>query len=377
MKALVAAGLVLIFGLGLTSAAPAGAREAPQPCWLIQEARLSGFTLKFFLTERHRETLRAEGLTEAQPGGWPGPPLELSETTRRNLVLGRGAGLYLEVWRGEGLVYVLDDVGVFEQFSGFDRLLMRRGDYPRKGCSTRALYYNTGSGGALRGRNLMLTVCPEEERLTAFETDCYYDILYERVTGGYPDDEFDRLERRADLPAFRQVCDPRLKNYGRQGSGGLPSPVRLVVFDPKDNQWRADRPGELAGFYFSQVPIALDYSGLEIQSRPPADRSPAEAEKSARALMAEIKTDKTGFVKKTRRDLALVTYCLIMMGAPEKEVREFFLTMTAEYARVRGSLDWGPDNPPQVFAAIVKAAREFQPLERDSVYPKKPAASKK
>ena len=369
-----AATVVVGFLLGLASLlgpAPVAAQEAPERCWLVREIVQGGFTLKFFLTDRHRETVKTENLAADHPGGWYGTSLELSEATRRNLFLGRAGGLYMEVWRDGGLVYVLNDSGVFEQFSGFERLLMKQAGYPKKGCTTHALYYNTGQSAVLRGRNLMLTVCPDEERLTAFATDCPYDILYERVTGGYPDDEFDRLERRADLPAFRQICDPGLKGYGQKDSGGLPTPVRLLVFDAKENKWRADHPGELPGFYFFQIPITLDYSGIELQSGPPADLSPTEAQKSASGLMSEILANKTAFIKKTKRDLALVAYCLIMMGAPEKEVREFFLTMAAEYSKVRGSWDWSREKPSKVFADIVQAAKSFQPLERDSGYPKK------
>ena len=66
-------------------------------------------------------------------------------------------------------------------------------------------------------------------------------------------------------------------------------------------------------------------------------------------------------------DLAFVTYSLLMMDLSEKEVRQFFLTMAAEYAKVYKSFDWG-GTPEKAFADIAAASRSFNPLERDDVF---------
>ena len=55
--------------------------------------------------------------------------------------------------------------------------------------------------------------------------------------------EFARSQGRT--PPGRQVCDSALNNYGRVG--GLPCPVRLLIFDEKADQWRADALGFVAG----------------------------------------------------------------------------------------------------------------------------------
>jgi hypothetical protein len=83
--------------------------------------------------------------------------------------------------------------------------------------------------------------------------------------------------------------------------------------------------------------------------------------------MAEILDTKTDFIQKTKLDLAFVAYSLIMMGLPEKEVRAFFLVMAEEYARIKGSFNWG-GAPEKVFDDLAAAAKNFQPIERDEVF---------
>jgi len=359
----------------LVSAPAVRAADPPERCWLVQEVVRGGFTLKFFLTDRHQEAVDNEDLGGRHPGGQYDRPVELSDFTRRSLILGGAYAMYMEIWRGDELVYILNDSGAFEYFSGFDKAVMTQKDFPVKGCTTHALYYNTGGPVIISGRNIMLTVCPEEERLTTYETRCYWDILYERVSGGYPDDEFDRLKKPAGAPALRLLCDPGLDNYGSTGPGGLPRPVRLLVFDQKEARWRTDRLGEFPGFYFNQIPISLEYSGLEVKSGAPPGSDQAAWEKAGRQLMEEIHGDKTNFIKKTGPDLAFVSYGLLMMGLPKAEVKAFFLEMAAEYTRVRGALNWSRAGPDKIFEDIAAAAENFQPVERDQVFPMKKTSS--
>lgn len=376
MKYILFVALTLLISVPAASAAEV---KAPARCWLAQEVQRGGFTLKFFLTDRHQEIMEEEDLAGRFPGGQVDRPVELSEFTRRNLILGGAQSMYLEIWRGDKLVYIMNDSGAFEYFSGFDKALMRQDDYPVRGCVTHALYYNTGGPIALSGRNIMLSLCPNGERLTAYQTRCHWDILYERVSGGRPDDEFDRLKKRPDSPALRLLCDPGLDNYGRLGAGGLPRPVRLLVFDDQAGNWRADRAGEFPKFYYNQIPISLEYSGLELKTAPPASADRAAAEKAARELMAEIKGAKTTFIKKTGADLAFVSYSLLMMGLPAEEVKSFFLEMAAEYAKVRGSFNWAKAGPEKVFADIAASAEKFRPVDWDQFFPadKNPGKPKK
>lgn len=353
-------------GLTLT-AEPSLADALPKKCWLAQEVKRGAFTIKVFLTERHEKILEAENLLVRHPHGQPGQPVGLSEGTRRRMFFQGPYPMYLEIWHANRLLYVLNEVGSFENFAGFEKILMGQMNFPEKDFITYALYFNTKGSSALTGQNIMLAISPKEERFTAYQTDCHYDILYERVTGGYPDDEFERAKPGPGGAALRRICDPTLDNYGGLGQGGLPRPVRQIVFDAKAKKWRADRPGEFPDFYWGQVPLTLDYSGLEIASQLPESASRAQVEKSGRELMAEIVAGKTEFIKKTKLDLAFVTYSLIMMGLPEQEVRDFFLTLAAEYVRAKGGANWAKA-PEKTFDAIVAAAKDFQPIERDEIF---------
>ena len=355
-----------IFFSFLLAAAPALAADLPGKCWLAQEVKRGGFTLKVFLTELNDKTVEAENLLARHPNGSPHMQVGLSEGTRRRMFFQGPYPIYLELWHGNRLLYVLNEVGAFENFSGFEKVMMRQDDFPQKDFLTYALYFNTQGSAALTGRNIMLSISPKEERFVAYQTNCQYDILYERVTGGPPDDEFERLKRPGGA-AIRHVCDPTLDDYGDLGQAGLPRPVRLIVFDAKEKKWRADRPGEFSDFYWGQVPLTLDYSGLEIETTLPEKAGRAQAEKSGRALMTEILEGKTEFINKTKLDLAFVTYSLIMMGLTENEVKEFFLAMADEYTRVKGSFNWGAE-PEKVFADIVAATQNFQPVERDEIF---------
>ena len=356
MKIIAALVFVLVTAIG--PAAQAG--EAGR-CWLVEEIKHGGFAVKIFLTGRHQDMVESENLAARYPAGRYDRPVEMTESGWRRLFFQPPYVGHVEVWRGEKLVHVLNETGAFGNFSGLNSLFLKGADYPQKGCTTLAMYFNIGGFSAMVGRNLMLTVCPKEERLTAYNTNCYYEVLYERVTGGSPDGEFERGLGRT--PPGRQVCDSALNNYGPRG--GLPCPVRLMIFDQKADKWRADQPGEFPAFYFRQVPVILSYAGLEIESAPPAARS--EVNSSGRALMAELTAQKNKFVRGGRLDLAFVTYSLLMMDLPEKEVREFFLAMAAEYAKVYKTFDWG-GSPEKAFEAITAACRKFNPLERDTVF---------
>lgn len=333
-------------------------------CWLAEELKLGGFTVKLFLTESHQESIKGENLETRYPGGQYDKPVEMTEAGWRNLFFEPPYVGHLEIWRGDKLVYLIHETGSFGNYSGLDRLFTTAKNYPRKGCTTSALYFNTGGLESMAGLNLMLTRCPQEERLTVYRTKCHFDVLYERITGGVPDEEFARVMSRK--PAGRQVCDSALNGFGPVGS--LPSPVRLVVFDSKENKWRADKQGEFPAFYFRQVPVALSYADLEITTPPPASRP--EVVPSGQALMAELLTHKKDFVRRARLDLALVTYSLLMMDLPEEEVKDFFMAMVAEYIKAHLSFDWGK-TPEKTFAAIAAAARNFQPIEHDQAFPVK------
>ncbi len=364
--AAVAWAFLLFTAPALADAPPPQDEGPPQKCWLAQEVKRGAFTLKFFLTEKNEKLVETENLQGRHPDGQPTQPVGLSESTRRRLFTEDPQPIYLEVWHTNRLLYVVDAVGTFENFAGLEKILMRQLDYPTKGFITYALYLNTQGTAALTGVNLMLTISPKEERFAAYKTTCHYDILYERVTGGQPDDEFERVKTQGQ-PLRRHACDPALDFYGGLGQGGLPRPVRLIVFDERDKHWRADRPGEFPVFYWNQVPVTLGYSGLEIAAELPEQAGRAQVEKSGRALMAEILADKTEFVNKTKLELAFVAYSLIMMGLPEKEVREFFLTMAGEYTRVKGAFNWGAA-PEKAFDDLAAAAGNFQPMERDEIF---------
>lgn len=367
MKFLTAmAWALLLLAAPALADAPPSHEDPPQKCWLAQEVKRGAFTLKFFLTEKNEKLVEAENLQARHPDGQPTHPVGLSESTRRRFFTEAPQPVYLEVWHTNRLLYVVNTVGSFENFAGLEKILMRQLDYPSKGVITYALYLNTQGTAALTGVNLMLSISPKEERFTAYKTTCHYDILYERVAGGQPDDEFERV-KALEEPLRRHVCDPSLDYYGGLGQGGLPRPVRLIVFDERDKHWRADRPGEFPVFYWNQVPMTLDYSGVTIATEPLEQGGRAQAEKSGRALMAEIMANKTEFITKTKLDLAFVAYSLIMMGLPEKEVREFFLTMAGEYTRVKGSFNWGVP-PEKAFDDLAAAAKDFQPLERDETF---------
>lgn len=356
MKTLAALAFLAVIAAGSTALA-----ADDNKCWLVEEIKHGGFAVKIFLTDSHQDMLEGENLSVRYPAGQYDQPVEMTEPGWRRLFFQPPYVGHVEIWRGDKLVHLLNETGAFGNFSGLNSLFLKGADYPRQSCVTLAMYFNTGGYSAMAGRNLMLTVCPKEERLTTFDTNCYYDVLYERITGGSPDGEFERGLGRT--PPGRQVCDSALNNYGPRG--GLPCPVRLLIFDEKADQWRADKPGEFPAFYFRQVPVILSYAGLEVESAPPASRQEVSA--SGRALMAELLGRKNDFVKGGRLDLAFVTYSLLMMDLPEKDVRQFFLAMAAEYAKVYKSFDWG-GAPEKAFEAIAVACRNFNPLERDSVF---------
>lgn len=368
--------LLIVLAVLLWSPLTAQANDvaSTERCWLLQEGRWGEFILKFYVTEANKDVVKAEKLARSLPVGLYDQKVDLSPETRRRMAISTSPyPLHVEIWRqGQGVVELFTRPGLVIGYPDFSKALIPQNDYPQAGCTTQTLYIDLQgpkSPGIL-GRNMLFTVCPKEERLTAYSLNCNDALLFGWVAGD-PADEFMKAEGVAGAPPLRHVCDLEFSRMGGPGKKGqqLSSPLRRLIFDDRDRKWRTDRPGEYPRFYFNQVTLLLNRFGLSFESAPPVRTNKAETQKAGKALMDEILADKNTFITKTSQELLFVTYSLYMMGMPEKQVKEFFLALVDDFSKARGSFDFGSaESAEQAFAAIVEASRSFNPVERDVLY---------
>lgn len=355
------------------SAAPLvqAAETNPQECWLLQEGHWGEFTIKFYLTGHNQDVLSAEKLKRRHPEGLYGRPADISPETRRRMAIrNKPYQIHMEIWR-QGLVDLFARPGLIIAYPDFSKAVIQQNDYPTPGCTSQTLYIDVQGPGAsgLKGRNVMMTVCPREERLTAYWLDCADEDLYGWVAGD-PNDEFARTEGVKGTPPLRHVCDRSLERFGGKAKSRqvITSPIRRLTFDETEKGWRTDHPGEFPRFYFNQITLVLNRFGLSFKTAPPVRANKNEIETSGKALMEEIMAGKDIFIEKANRELPFVTYCLAMMGVPKKEVKKFFVSLAADYVKARGPLDLGSEKPEQIFESIAASGRQFQPIEKDILY---------
>ena len=372
MKRLLIFAALLIFIW--TATAPlvwANDAASPQNCWLFQEGRWGEFTIKFYLTDQNQDVLAAEKIKRLHPDGLYGQTVDVSQETRRRMAIRtKPYHIHMEVWR-QGLVDLFSRSGLILGYPDFGMAVIKQEDYPVRDCVTQSMFIDIQAHGTsgITGRNIMMTVCPKEERLATYWVNCADEKIYTQVAGD-PNDEFTRGDGVEGAPPLRHVCDRSLERFEAQTKSRqiLSSPVRRLIFDETQKAWRTDKVGEFPRFYFNQITLMLNRFGLSFETAPPVRANRGEIEASGKALIAEIVADKETFIKKTHQELAFITYCLIMMGVPEKEVKKFFTSMATDYAHAKGSLDLGPEKPDQIFNTISAAGRQFNPIEKDIPY---------
>lgn len=342
------------------SPGPLWASEAPPKCWLLAQEQRGDFTFKLYLTEANDDILKAEKLHLNYPDGLYEYPLAAEPKTWQRLALtATPRPLHLELWR-EGLVDIFSQPALIVGYPDLERAVTEQKNYPVKGCDTHSLFLDIvgPKQGVIEGRNLMLTVCPRHEALMSYRVSCSDAKLYAWVAGD-PNDEFIRGAGLEDSPSLRHVCDQGLARFSpsEKNASPLPSPVRRLLFDARQDKWRVDKPGEFPRFYFHQITLTLNRLGLSFHTAPPTRVNQKNILESARELKAEIFAQR-GKLKPNQPELAFTAYCLMMMGLEREETLAFLSELAEdELARARAEAAALP------IAANEKQKAESQPVD--------------